>query len=100
MYPTDVLKDVKDISDADPEILVKLFKNSVTFLINIDPHIRKDLIVYLINIAMADEKLNKEEVDFIHKVGSNMMGLSGREISRIFASVIQQKYIPNIESIC
>lgn len=43
--------------------------------------------------------LDEKEINFIYNVG-DMMKLSAKEISRVFADMIQRNYIPSLESIC
>ena len=96
MYPMDVLKQIENASD---EQLIQIFNKAVSDLLNYDFNIRKDLLAYMIDIAVADKNINKDEINFIYNVG-DMMKLSVKETSRIFAGMIQQKYVPSLESIC
>lgn len=60
---------------------------------------RASLLSYIIHLAIIDKKLDEKEINFIYNVG-DMMKFTVKEISRIFADMIQRNYIPSLESIC
>lgn len=96
MYPMDILQDFENIPD---EQVIRLFEKSVNEILNYDFNMRVNLLSYIIHLAIIDKKLDEKEINFIYNVG-DMMKFTDKEISRIFADMIQRNYIPSLESIC
>ena len=96
MYPMDILEEVEK---ASQEQLFDLFEKSVNAILNYDFNLREGLLSYLAHIAIVDKDICEQEVNFIYNVGCKM-NMTPKEISRIFAGVIQQKYVPGLEAIC
>ena len=96
MYPMDVLRDFENIPD---EQVIELFEKAVNAILSYDFNMRINLLSYITHLAIIDKRLDEKEINFIYNVG-DMMKLSAKEISRVFADMIQRNYIPSLESIC
>ena len=76
-----------------------LFKSSVESILSKDPGMRTLMLSYIISLAMSDNTISPEEITFVYEFGEGL-GLSHKEISVLFASLIQQQYSPSLDSIC
>lgn len=77
----------------------ELFKQSVSNILQKDPGMRDSLLAYVIGLVIADKDISTEEVKLIFCFGDDL-GLSQKEISTMFASMIQEHYTPSLQSIC
>ena len=85
----------QQISQGDME---KQFSDSVNSILEIDPSMKNNLLYYIISLVLADKEISENEFGFIFHIGQQM-GLSVKEIARMFASIMQKNYNPSIASI-
>jgi len=71
------------------------FENSVKALLQINPGEKNMMLEYMINIIIADSTISDSELNFIFDFGIKL-GFERKEIAQIFASSIQEQFIPNI----
>lgn len=76
----------------------KLFEQSVQNILQQNPGMRNELLAYIINLVLADKEISQSEIEFVYGFG-NSIGLSEKEISIKFAEMIQQNFVPSLESI-
>ena len=76
----------------------KQFSDSVNSILEIDPSMKNNLLYYIISLVLADKEISENEFGFIFHIGQQM-GLSVKEIARMFASIMQKNYNPSIASI-
>jgi Zn-dependent protease with chaperone function len=76
-----------------------LFGESVKSILEINPGERHNLLHYLISLVIADRNIDKQEVDFVFMIGEQMFGFSRKEIAQIFATVIQENYLPSVNDL-
>ena len=69
MFPMDILKQIT------PENCSDIFNKSVQKLLELQPEIRNDLFVYLVNIMVTDFKFKQEELGLLFKMGKEALGL-------------------------
>ena len=55
------------------------------------------MLEYMINIIIADSTISDSELNFIFDFGTKL-GFERKEIAQIFATSIQEQFIPNIYS--
>ena len=77
----------------------ELFSASVNNILDRDPGMKEELLRYVISLIMSDKEFNKNEIDLVYTFGKDI-GYSEKEISLLFAEIIQQRYMPSLESIC
>lgn len=77
----------------------ELFSASVNNILEKDPGMKDELLRYFITLIMSDKEFAKEEIDLVYTFGKDI-GFSEKEISLLFAEIIQRKYMPSLESIC
>lgn len=92
IFPKDFLEYVLK-QDVD-----KLFEQSVSDILQCDPGMKPTLMEYLISVILADKQIGEKEVNFIYGIGQHM-GLSVKDISIIFASMVQRTFTPRISAI-
>ena len=79
-------------------IFDKLFEQSINAILNINPGLKSNLLEYIISIVLADREIGEKEVNFVYNIGKGL-GLSVKEISIIFATMVQRNFNPSLESI-
>lgn len=84
-----------DVSKADVD---KLFKSSVNAILEINPGLKPNLLEYIISVVLADKNIGEKEVNFVYNIGQGL-GLSVKEISIIFANMIQRNFSPSLAAI-
>lgn len=75
------------------------FNDSVANMLRINPGMRDDMMVFMINTVMADNSINDKEISFLYDFGKNI-GMSDIEVAQYIATCIQQNFIPDIKDIC
>jgi len=73
------------------------FENSVNALLEINPGEKNMMLEYMINIIIADSTILDSELNFVFDFGVKL-GFERKEIAQIFATSIQEKFMPNIYS--
>ena len=73
------------------------FEKSVKALLKINPGEKNMMMEYIINIIIADSVISDSEFEFIFDFGIKL-GFERKEIAQIFASSIQEQFMPNIYS--
>lgn len=76
----------------------KLFEQSINAILNINPGLKPNLLEYIISIVLADREIGEKEVNFVYNIGKGL-GLSVKEISIIFASMVQRNFNPSLDAI-
>ena len=84
-----------DITKADVD---KLFKSSINAILEINPGLKPTLLEYIISVVLADKSIGEKEVNFVYSFGQGI-GLSVKEISIIFANMIQRNFSPSLAAI-
>lgn len=75
-----------------------LFEDSVKQILEINPGLKTNLLEYMISVVLADRDIRDKEVNFIYNIGRGL-GLSIKEISVIFANMIQRNFVPSLDAI-
>lgn len=76
----------------------KLFESSVKQLLHLNPGLKPALLEYIIGVILSDKSIAEKEVNFIYHIGQQL-GLSVKEISLIFADLVQRSFVPSLDSI-
>jgi uncharacterized tellurite resistance protein B-like protein len=84
-----------DIAKADVD---KLFESSINAILQINPGLKPNLLEYMISVVLADKNISEKEVNFIYSIGQEL-GLSVKEISILFANMIQGNFNPSLAAI-
>lgn len=74
----------------------ELFQKSVIEILKVNPLERNILLQYLVNLAISDNKISKNEIEQIYQTGENYFSMSKREVAQIIAGVIQGRFMPNL----
>lgn len=77
----------------------ELFNEAITRILQINPGEKETLMNYMINMVMSDKKIKPDEFGFIFEIGTKGFGLTSKEVAQIFASVIQQRFVPSIHDL-
>ncbi len=92
VFPKQTLKEMIDENKME-----HFFENSIKALLEINPGEKNMMLEYMINIIIADSTISDSELNFIFDFGVKL-GFERKEIAQIFASAIQEQFIPNIYS--
>ena len=76
----------------------KLFEDSINAILNINPGLKPNLLEYIISIVLADREIGEQEVNFVYDIGKGL-GLSVKEISILFAGMVQRNFNPSLDAI-
>lgn len=76
----------------------KLFEGSINAILSINPGLKPNLLEYIISIVLADREIGEQEVNFVYNIGKGL-GLSVKEISILFASMVQRNFNPSVDAI-
>ena len=79
--------------------VIEIFNNAIQSILNINPGMRDGILTYMIGIVMSDNKISRDELDFLYNFGANI-GFSEMEVANAIALTIQKNFVPSIESIC
>jgi hypothetical protein len=85
LFPKDLIKKYKEEKNINLEEEVK---DSLHCILRIKPTEKERLFRFMIRMVTADEKILKEEVQFIFEKGKTIFGYTEKEIARIFTRVI------------
>ena len=92
IFPKNFLESVAQ-SDVDA-----LFQESVNTILSINPGLKPSLLEYMIGIILSDREIGEKEVNFIYGIGKSL-GLSVKEISVLFAGMVQRSFNPSLDAI-
>lgn len=92
VFPKQTLKAMIDENKME-----QFFEDSIKALLEINPGEKNMMLEYMINIIIADSSISDSELNFIFDFGEKL-GFERKEIAQIFASSIQEQFIPNIYS--
>ena len=82
------------------EDIVKIFKDSIKRLIEINPETREGMLRYLMSIALADKDISVNEVELIFNIAATELGYSSVETAQIFSQMIQIDFTPSMNALC
>ena len=82
------------------EDIVKIFKESVKKLIEINPETREGMLRYLMSIALSDKDISVNEVELIFNIAAAELGYSPVETAQIFSQMIQVDFTPSMNALC
>jgi len=68
-------------------------------ILEINPATREQMIVFMINMILADKRIKDVELEFVFSVGKDFLGYSEKEIAQIFADVVKRTYMPALEDL-
>jgi len=91
MYPKVFLDEI-----ARSDKLNILFQNSALAILKQNPGERFNMFKYLVAIALADQKIMKNEIIFLYSVGKSLFRFSEKEIAQIIGEVIQKSFYPRL----
>ena len=89
LFPSEILKEIEETGNID-----KKFKEIVEQLKDV-PDMRARMIMYFVEVALADKELSKTEFDAAFEFG-NQLGFSNEEIANYIGSVIRDTCIPKV----
>lgn len=83
---------LKKISCQD---VPKIFNESLNALMKAEPGLRDGLLLYIIDLVLADHKITEQEMNFIFEIGQNAFGYSKKECALLIAQRMQMTFTPD-----
>ena len=97
MFPLDILQQITS------ENCNEIFHNSLHNLLEMQPEIRNDLFLYLVNIMVTDYKFKQQELDLLFRIGKEAFGYDEEAIVRLLGDGIRygvsRGFLPSTSSI-
>lgn len=90
----------KFLDEVSQQDVVKIFQESASKILEQEPALRDTLFNFVLSLLFADKKFNDKELEFVYELGKNFFGYSEKEISGMFAAMIQAAFTPDIEALC
>lgn len=98
IFENNVSTEIMDVFCILEDDVNELFANSINAILNINPGLKPNLLEYIISIVLADREIGEREVNFVYSIGKEL-GLSVKEISILFASMVQRNFNPSLDAI-
>jgi len=87
---------IEEMNKKDRGEIFDIFNNSLQVILKNDSKQKENLITYLIDVALVDNKILESEVELIYEIGEKLMGYSRNEIANLFLTVVKKSFYPNI----
>lgn len=75
--------------------VLEIFNTALKHILEINPSERDAMLSFMINMVMADKKIETKELEFIFGVGEQAFNYSKKEVAQIFAEWIQKNFLPS-----
>ncbi|MBM4355246.1 MAG: hypothetical protein FJ109_15920 [Deltaproteobacteria bacterium] len=72
----------------------KIFTGSASAILSVNPGERSAMFSYLIDVVLADRRLNDKEIDLLFDLGDKVFSFSRKEVAQALAARIQHSFIP------
>lgn len=82
----------------ESENIEQVFHQSASEIMKINPGERYSMLDFLIDIALADKKIEIQEIDFVYEMGEKGLGFSRKEIAQMIANLINRDFMPGLFS--
>lgn len=74
----------------------ELFTEAISKILEINPSDRFAMLNMLISLAHSDRRISRNEIAFMFEAGTQLMGMSRKEIAQLIAENIQQGFNPDL----
>jgi len=92
-FPAEYFREMVDRKDVG-----KVFARSAAAILRINPGERFGMLGYMIEVALADRRIDQREVDLIFEVGTGMFQLTRKEVAQLLAQALQARFVPRLVS--
>ena len=96
VFPANYLSEILKLRG---DRLVKKFTKSAQKILELNPNLKQSMMIYLIEIVIADKELKKEEIEMLFAIGENVLGIPPMEAANILLDIIQQNYNPDLQKL-
>ena len=93
IFPEDFLE---GMSSAGFEKVQEIFIKSLQKILELNPQEKGEMLNYLIQLAIIDNRINKAELELIFDLGTKLFEYSRKEIAQMIAMGIQQNFLPKL----
>jgi uncharacterized tellurite resistance protein B-like protein len=90
-YPAEYFRHV--LEDRD---VLRVFHESATDILDANPGERFAMFGYMVSVALADRRIDRQEVEMLFEVGEGLFGFQRKEIAQILAEALQQEFVPRL----
>lgn len=88
-------KYLEEIAQGD---VGEVFNNAVENILRLNPAMREGMLSFMISMVMADQNIDKPEIELLYQFGSSI-GFSEIEVAQLIAMQIQKEFVPSLDSI-
>ncbi len=78
----------------EKENIIELLTNAAEEILKVNPMERIYMLKFVIDIALCDRKINRQEIEFIYNFGEEILKFSKKEIAQVFAERIRATFRP------
>lgn len=89
LFPQQILKDI-----VDSKQFVDIFENSTKTLLEKSPSEKYAMFNFMIQLALADNKILRSEIELLFQIGQNYFSFSQTEIAQLIAESVNKIFIP------
>jgi len=93
IFPEDFLE---SLSNAGFEKVQEVFMGSLQKILELNPQEKSEMLNYLIQLAITDNRINQAEMELIFDLGTKLFDYSRKEIAQMIATGIQQNFMPKL----
>jgi hypothetical protein len=91
IFPEDFLESISKSGSVD-----EIFTQSIGNIISINPGERVPMMEYLVGISLSNKDISQKEIDFLFHAGTDLLGLTRKEVAQILASQIKVHFMPEL----
>jgi hypothetical protein len=91
IFPEELLTGIMDQKSQN-----SIFAQSATTIMQYNPAERDPMFEFLVSVAMSDNELFSNEIDFLYEVGTNLFKYSHKEIAQKITNVVRGNFIPRL----
>lgn len=91
IFPEELLTGIMDQKSQNT-----LFAQSATTIMQYNPAERDPMFEFLVSVAMSDNEIFSNEIDFLYEVGTNLFKYSPKEIAQKITYVVRGNFMPRL----
>jgi len=94
MFPNAFLDEISKKDDV-----TDIFVHSIETIFKENPMLREPMFDYIINLVIADKRVDAKEIELLYQLGDNFFSYSRKEVASMLAETVQARFIPDLRSL-
>ena len=90
---------INEIFKLEKDQIISMFIQSTHKILEINPNLREALFIYLIQIMMADKKIDTNEINTLIQMANDFFGYQQVEAANIILEMLKNNFTPNVISL-